>query len=79
MMAYLTFMLVIPISALLFKASMVPLDQFWSRAMEPVAMSAYAVSFSMALVASIINAVFGFILAWVLVKYQMPGEQWQLP
>eukprot|EP00877_Chromochloris_zofingiensis_P012600 jgi/Chrzof1/7594/Cz02g29160.t1 len=76
MMAYLTFMLVIPISALLFKASMVPLDQFWSRAMEPVAMSAYAVSFSMALVASIINAVFGFILAWVLVKYQMPGKKW---
>jgi len=38
------------------------------RAREPVAMHAYYVSFSCALAAAAINAVFGFLLAWVLVK-----------
>lgn len=36
-------------------------------------MSAYFVSFSMALLAGAVNAVFGFLLAWVLVKYEFPG------
>jgi sulfate transport system permease protein len=66
-------MLILPISALLAKASLVPLAEFVSRAAEPVALSAYYVSFSMALLAGTVNAVFGFLLAWVLVKYEFPG------
>lgn len=75
-------MLIMPISALLAKASLVPLQEFITRAAEPVAVSAYFVSFSMALLAGAVNAVFGFLLAWVLVKYEFPGEQqarWQEP
>lgn len=67
-------MLIMPISALLAKASLVPLQEFITRAAEPVAVSAYFVSFSMALLAGAVNAVFGFLLAWVLVKYEFPGE-----
>jgi sulfate transport system permease protein len=74
MLGYLAVMLVLPISALLAKSSLVPLEQFIARATEPVALSAYYVSFSMAIVAGVVNAVFGFLLAWVLVKYEFPGE-----
>jgi sulfate transport system permease protein len=74
MLGYLALMLVLPISALLAKASLVPLSEFIARAAEPVALSAYYVSFSMAIVAGAINAVFGFLLAWVLVKFEFPGE-----
>jgi hypothetical protein len=73
MLGYLAVMLVLPITALLAKASLVPLADFLSRATEPVALSAYFVSFSMALLAGAVNAVFGFLLAWVLVKYDFPG------
>jgi sulfate transport system permease protein len=41
---------------------------FVARATEPVAMHAYLVSFSCAIAAAAVNAVFGFALAWVLVK-----------
>lgn len=74
MLGYLAVMLVLPISALLAKSSLVPLEQFIARATEPVALSAYYVSFSMALVAGVVNAVFGFLLAWVLVKFEFPGR-----
>ncbi len=50
------------------KASQTPLDNFVARAFEPVAMHTYYVSFSCAVIAAAINAVFGFLLAWVLVK-----------
>jgi hypothetical protein len=73
LLGYILFMLALPIAALLTKASLVPLAEFWARATEPVALSAYYVSFSMAIVAAVINAFFGFILAWVLVKYNFPG------
>jgi sulfate transport system permease protein len=76
MLGYLGLMLILPISALLAKASLVPLQEFITRAAEPVAMSAYFVSFSMALLAGAVNAVFGFLLAWVLVKYEFPGGCW---
>ena len=65
MLTYITAMLVVPIVALLTKASRIPLSVFIARASEPVAVSAYSVSFSMALTAAAVNAVFGFILAWV--------------
>lgn len=73
MLGYLALMLILPISALLAKSSLVPLQEFVARAAEPVALSAYFVSFSMALLAGAVNAVFGFLLAWVLVKYDFPG------
>ncbi|PNH06139.1 Sulfate permease 1, chloroplastic [Tetrabaena socialis] len=75
MLSYLAFMLIMPITALLSKASAVPLSTFISRATEPVAMHAYYVTFSCSLIAAAVNCVFGFILAWVLVRYKFPGRK----
>ena len=76
MLGYILVMLVLPIAALLGKASLVPAGVFWARATEPVALSAYYVSFAMAVVAALVNGFFGFILAWVLVKYDFPFKKW---
>jgi sulfate transport system permease protein len=76
MLTYLTGMLLVPIIAMLVNASKTPWDVFLARATEPVAMSAYEVTFSMAFAACVFNSIFGFLLAWVLVKYNFPGKKW---
>lgn len=76
MLSYMAFMLLMPITALLFKASAIPLSTFFARATEPVAMHAYFVTFSCAIFAAAFNCVFGFLLAWVLVKFRFPGKKW---
>jgi sulfate/thiosulfate transport system permease protein len=75
-LSYITIMLIVPIMALLTKASQIPFDVFIARATEPIALHAYYVTFSVASFAALINSVFGFILAWVLVKYKFPGRKW---
>ena len=72
---YLFFVLIVPIVSLLTTASETLFTKFWFLATEPIAVSAYCVTLSMALVASLINGVFGFILAWVLVRYDFPGRK----
>ncbi|KAG2496409.1 hypothetical protein HYH03_005635 [Edaphochlamys debaryana] len=75
MLSYMAFMLIMPITALLQKASAIPLNVFIARATEPVALHAYYVTFSCSLLAAAINCVFGFLLAWVLVRYKFPGKK----
>jgi sulfate transport system permease protein len=72
---YFVFFLIIPIFALLNKASQSLFGDFFFIATQPVALSAYTVTFSMAFIASIFNGFFGFILAWVLVRYDFPGKR----
>ena len=72
---YVLFMLILPIVSLLTTASETLFTRFWQIATEPVAMSAYFVTISMALFACLFNAIFGFILAWVLVRYNFVGKK----
>jgi sulfate transport system permease protein len=73
--SYLFGMLILPVIALLSKAAVIPPADFWRIATEPVALSAYYVTLSMAVCATFFNGVFGFILAWVLSRYDFPGKQ----
>ena len=72
---YLVFILILPLFSLLNTASQTIFDNFWERATNPVALSAYTVTISMAFIASTFNAFFGFILAWVLIRYNFPGKR----
>ena len=72
---YLVFILIVPLLSLINTASQTILDNFWERATNPVALSAYTVTISMAFIASTFNAFFGFILAWVLIRYNFPGKR----
>lgn len=68
-------MLILPIWSLLNTASKALFADFWQLATEPVAVSAYLVTLTMASLAALFNGVFGFVLAWVLVRYNFPGKK----
>ncbi len=72
---YLTLMLLLPIAALLLRASQVNFRDFWAIAASPIALSAYDVTFVTALVTALINGVFGTLVAWVFVRYDFPFKR----
>ncbi|MBD3561800.1 sulfate ABC transporter permease subunit CysT, partial [Planktothrix sp. FACHB-1355] len=71
-LGYLTVMLILPVSALILKASTESPINFWRIATTPVALATYDVTFVTSLIAAAINGVFGFLIAWVLVRYDFP-------
>ena len=74
-LVYLSLLILLPLSGLFFKASSLDLQQFWAIASGERALASYRVTFGASLLAASINAVFGFIVAWVLVRYQFPGKR----
>jgi sulfate transport system permease protein len=72
---FLAFIVLIPMAALILRAGSLPLDEFWRIATEPRALASYRLTFGASFVAACINAVFGFIVAWVLVRYDFPGRR----
>jgi sulfate transport system permease protein len=74
-LSYIIFLLLVPILSLFTTASALRANKFWELATQPVALSAYKVTFTMAFLACLFNAFFGFILAWTLVRYNFPGKR----
>jgi sulfate transport system permease protein len=72
---WLTFIILIPISGLAWKSSALGWEKFWSIGLDPRTIAALRMSFGGALIAAFVNAVFGVILAWVLVRYRFPGKR----
>ncbi len=72
---FLTFIVLIPMAALIIRAGSLPLDELWRIATEPRALASYRLTFGASFLAACINAVFGFILAWTLVRYEFPGRR----
>jgi sulfate transport system permease protein len=71
-MLYLSLIVLIPVSTLFFKATLLGWHGFISIITDPEAVSAFRLSFGASLVAAVINLVFGFMVAWVLVRYEFP-------
>jgi sulfate/thiosulfate transport system permease protein len=69
---YLLVMLVLPSLALLAKSATLSLPDIWRIVTDPVALSAFEVTFITSGVATLINGVFGLATAWVLVRYDFP-------
>lgn len=74
-LVYLSLLILLPLSGLVFKAGSLDFAQFWSIATGERALAAYRVTFGSALLAATINAVFGLIVAWILVRYPFPGKR----
>lgn len=74
-LGYLTFMLFLPVSALFLKASTENPVNFWRIATSPIALATYDVTFITALIAALVNGVFGLLIAWVLVRYDFPFKR----
>jgi len=72
---FLTAIVLIPMAALVIKGASLPLTEFWRIATEPRALASYRLTFGASLIAASVNAVFGFIIAWTLVRYEFPGRR----
>ena len=73
--SYLSLILLLPLAALITKSLSIGTVEFWQTATDPVALSAYQVTFVTALAAGIINGIMGTLVAWILVRYQFPGKK----
>lgn len=74
-LGYMSIMLLLPVSALLLKASTEKPADFWRIATSPIALATYDVTFVTSLIAAAIDGVFGVLIAWVLVRYDFPGKR----
>jgi sulfate transport system permease protein len=72
---YLSLIVLIPIAALMLRTTALSWEQFWSIATSDRVVAALRVSFGASFLAATINAVFGLIVAWVLVRYRFPGRR----
>jgi len=71
---YLTGIVLIPLLALVIRPFELGWDGFWAAISTPRVLASLRLSFGMALFAAVIDSVFGFVIAWVLVRYRFPGR-----
>src|SRR5215217_7384555 len=74
-LSYLSIIVLAPIAALVWKAGDAGLVELWAGISSPRALDTYRLTLGTALAATAFNAVVGFLLAWVLVRYQFPGRR----
>ena len=72
---YLSIIVLIPLSALLFKTFSLTWPQFWDAVTAPRVLASYKLTFGASFLAALVNLVFGLLVAWVLVRYQFPGKK----
>lgn len=74
-LTYLSLVVLIPLAALVANAAGLGWSGFWSAVLTPRVLAAFKVSFGTAFAAALVNAVFGLLIAWVLVRYRFPGRR----
>jgi sulfate transport system permease protein len=72
---YLSLIVLIPLSMLFFKSTTLGWDHFVNAVSSPRVVASYKLSFGASLIGAMINAFFGLIAAWVLVRYSFPGKR----
>lgn len=72
---YLSLIVLIPLSAAFIKTTDLSLSEFWAVVSAPRVLASYRLTFGASLLGALINAVFGLLTAWVLVRYTFPGKK----
>ena len=72
---YLSFIVLIPLSAAFLKTATMTWPAFWDAVTSPRVLASYRLTFGASLVGALINAFFGLIVAWVLVRYEFPFKR----
>jgi sulfate/thiosulfate transport system permease protein len=73
-MAYLSIVALIPLAAVVVKSLDSGTDSFWTAVSNPQAVAALKLTLIVALIVVVVNAVFGTLIAWVLVRDDFPGK-----
>ncbi len=74
-LAYLSLIVLIPLSAVFIKSLGIGWDGLWEILSSERILKSLQLSFSAALIAALVNVVFGLLLAWCLVRYSFPGKR----
>jgi sulfate/thiosulfate transport system permease protein len=72
---YLSIIVLVPLSALFFKTATLTWARFWETVSDPRVVESYKLTVGASLAGASVNAVFGFIVAWTLVRYSFPGKR----
>lgn len=72
---YLSLIVLIPLSALFAKTATMTWARFWSTVTDPRVVASYKLTFGASFIAALINAFFGFLVAWTLVRYRFTGKK----
>ena len=73
--AYLSLLVLIPLSAVFLETATLGWEPFWHAVTAPRVLASYRLSFGASLLAATLNSVFGLMLAWSLVRYSFPGKK----
>ncbi|QDF96549.1 sulfate ABC transporter permease subunit CysT [Azoarcus sp. DD4] len=74
-LVYLSLIVLVPLAAVFLKTASLGWADFWTVVTNPRVIASYKLSFGASLLAAAINAVFGLMLAWALVRYSFPGKK----
>jgi sulfate transport system permease protein len=72
---YLSLVVLIPLSAAFIKTASLTWPAFWSIVTAPRVLASYRLTFGASFAAALVNVLFGFVVAWVLVRYRFPGRK----
>jgi sulfate/thiosulfate transport system permease protein len=73
--SFLSMLVLVPLAALVLMAARMTWHEFVDTILDPRAVGSYRLSFGASMLAASINLVFGFIIAWTLVRYEFPGKK----
>lgn len=74
-LVYLVLIVLIPLSMLFLKSATLSWGEFFSAVFSGRTLAAYKLTFGASFAAALLNAIFGFLVAWVLVRYRFPGKR----
>lgn len=72
---YLSLIVLIPIAGLLLKTATLSWEEFYGTLTSARVLASFRLTFGAALIAALVNVVFGLLVAWVLVRYSFPGKR----
>lgn len=72
---YLSLIVLLPLSTVFLKTATLTWEEFWNTVSAPRVIASYRLTFGASLLAALINAVFGLLVAWVLVRYSFFGKR----
>jgi len=72
---YLSLIVLIPLSAAFIKTAALSWPAFWTTVTTPRVVASYRLTFGASFAAALLNAIFGLLVAWVLVRYRFPGKK----
>ena len=72
---YLSLIVLIPLAAAFIKTATLSWGEFWNTISEPRVVAAYRLTFGASFIAALLNAGFGFLVAWVLTRYNFYGKK----